>query len=140
MNRWALAVALGAAAAAVALACTTGAVGVAACKQIERARCNRLPSCSGIQSPDTPYGSPVDECIRYYDIDCLHGLAIAENPSSSEITACVDAINNGDCGVVAKPQQAADACGWLVPPADVDASDAAPEAAVEASVDAGESD
>jgi hypothetical protein len=141
MNRWALAVALGAAAAAVALACGTGAIGVGACKQIEQARCNQLPNCPKIPSPDTPYGSPVDECIRYYDIDCLHGLSVATNPSSSEVSECVAAINEmpTNCAVLATPQLA-DACAWLVPPADVDAGDAAAEAAAEASVDAGESD
>ena len=99
-------------------ACGSSAVGVGACKSIEEARCNQVPNCPNVQvSPPLWYttGSAVDACIRYYDTACLHGLSVGTNPSSSEVSLCVDAINGNGCNVVASPQ-VDPACAWLVPP------------------------
>jgi hypothetical protein len=125
--RWIVVLVFGGATVGVVLACGSKAVGVGACRQIEEARCNRAPSCPGISlgSLNTPPGvNPVEECIQYYDIDCLHGLATGTSPTQAQLSACLAAINNGDdCAAVAEPQEAG-ACAWLVPPADIDASDA----------------
>ncbi|HEX3344347.1 MAG TPA: hypothetical protein VHS09_07225, partial [Polyangiaceae bacterium] len=117
-----LALALGLAPAAGA--CGSGGSGVTACKTIEEARCKQVPSCPNVAvSPPLWYttGSAVDACIRYYDTACLHGLAIGSEPSSSDVSQCVDAIN-GSCATVATPQSDP-ACAWLIPPADEDGGD-----------------
>jgi hypothetical protein len=110
-------------------ACGTDAVGVQACRQIEEARCRRAPAC-GI-SIDPPYhtgGSDVDECIRFYDDACLHGLTTGDTPSGTQLEACVAAINGagttGDgCSIVSAPEVAAP-CSWLATtPITVDAAD-----------------
>jgi hypothetical protein len=102
--------------------CSTGAVGVDACKQIEEARCRMAPSCPNVSLArlNNPAGSDVDACIRYYDIDCLHGLAIGSEPSTDQLSQCLAAIKADGCSVVAEPQSDP-FCAWLVPPADQDA-------------------
>ncbi len=86
------------------------------------------PDCpDGPRKLSTPSGSPVDACIRYYDIDCLHGLAIGSEPSTMQVTDCVAAIKADGCAVVATPESDP-FCAWLVPPADVDASEAGVDA------------
>ncbi len=120
----ALAVALAPLAAA---GCGTDAVGVAACKQIEEARCLRAAkSCPQLQVSPPVYnsGSWADACIRDYDVACLHGLSVSD-PGPAVVNACVSAIQSGTCDVVQNPTTAA-ACAWLQPPASTaaDASDA----------------
>ena len=138
MTRWILLPALGVLAVALAAGCSTGAVGVDACKQIEEARCRQIPSCPSLslQPLYSPSGSAVDACIRYYDVDCLHGLAVGSEPSQDELTACVAAIQMaGACATVADPQTNP-ACAWLVPPAEVESgadADASEGAAGDAS-------
>ena len=113
--------------ATVAAACGSSATGVDACKSIEEARCKQVPSCPNVQvSPPLWYtsGSAVDACIRYYDTACLHGLSIGSNPGTSQLNACVAAINSGDCNTVAAPEtDPSGACAWLIPPADEDGGD-----------------
>lgn len=96
-------------------ACGNDAVGVNACRQIEGARCRRAAQCPGI-SLEPPYhtsGSDVDECIRYYDVACLHGLAVSD-PGGAAVNDCISAIYDGPCQVVASP--ASDShCAWLAP-------------------------
>jgi hypothetical protein len=117
---------LGTLAVALAAGCSTGAVGVDACKQIEEARCRKAPSCNiSLQGLNNPSGSDVDACIRYYDIDCLHGLAIGTEPSTTQVSQCLAAITSDNlmadgCSVVAEPQTSSH-CAWLVPPSDQDA-------------------
>jgi hypothetical protein len=119
----------------VVAACGSSATGVGACKSIEEARCRQLPSCPSIQvSPPLWFtsGSAVDACIRYYDTACFHGLSIGTDPGSTNVNACVSAIDNHGCGVVAAPETDP-ACAWLVPPAQVDAGEAADaDAAIDA--------
>jgi len=124
---------LGAVAAAgvIAMACTQ-AVGTDACKQIEQARCYWIEQCFADAGPT--YGlpvspsngmSPVDECFRYYDDACGHGLVTNVQPTSDEVNACVKAINAAtDCTIVQAPETS-DACAFLTYDAgtDADASD-----------------
>ena len=120
-------------------ACGTEPVGVDACRRIEKVRCESAPAC-GIDlrrlahSGDTPE-SDVAACIRYYDDQCLHGLPLKKEPAASDVDACIDAIINGDCTVVSKPETHS-ACAFLAPtpaPTPVDSgADATPDGAPDA--------
>ncbi len=59
-------------------------------------------------------GREVDSCIRFYDDACKHGLASKANPSTTDVTACVKAINVGACSVVVAPESDP-ACKFLIP-------------------------
>jgi hypothetical protein len=90
-----------------AASCGTEAKGVSDCQNIEKARCKAAPSC-GI-------ASDVDDCIRFYHDQCLHGLAVAP-PGKVAIADCVSALD--DAGVCA--EQGADdpsACAGSATPA-----------------------
>lgn len=120
----------GVAIAAIVAACGTDPVGVDSCRKIEHARCENAPSCGiDLSKPVHRGDSPerdVAACIRYYDDECLHGLAISADPGAIAVDACVAAINDGDCSVVKKPESHP-ACAFLAPappPAPADASDA----------------
>ncbi len=109
---------LGAVFAGAVFACGQGAVGVDACMQIEQARCSWVVACN-IQLPtrrsDSDASSPVDDCIRYYDDQCLHGLVTTVAPDKTQVQACVDAINAAtSCDIVDSPENA-DACAFLIP-------------------------
>lgn len=105
---------------AVLFACGTDAVGVEACKAIERTRCKWAVAC-GVNLYDAQpvrrsnSTSPVDDCFRYYDDACLHGLPVPD-PGDAAVSACIAAINDnqGDCTIVLHPETA-DACAWLIP-------------------------
>jgi hypothetical protein len=106
-----------AAAALPAGGCGTDAVGVDACRQIEQARCRKAPDCQiALQPPYHQAGSDVDECIRFYDAACLHGLASNDDPGGSAVAACVQAIENDGCSVVQNPESDP-ACSFLIPQA-----------------------
>ena len=93
--------ALGLSAVALALApfvlvpaCSTGAVGVDACRAIESARCDAVPACEG---DDPSFGIVTEEQIRnckvFYNDHCLHGLEnTEEDPSQDTIDDCVAAV------------------------------------------------
>ncbi|HEV3191215.1 MAG TPA: hypothetical protein VGY54_11990 [Polyangiaceae bacterium] len=116
---------------ASATACGTNATGVDACRQIEGARCRRAPACGiPLQPPYHTAGSDVDACIRFYDLACLHGLAV-NDPGSAAVQACTSAINNNGCAVVQHPE-ADTACAWL----DAGAASSSPDASTDAT-DAG---
>jgi len=127
------------------VACGTEPVGVDACRRIERVRCESAPACgidlrAPLHSGDKPEND-VAACIRYYDDQCLHGLAVSKEPSARDVDACVNAIITGDCSVVKAPETD-EACKFLAPPPPApapatDASDAASEAEADASDDAG---
>jgi hypothetical protein len=125
----------------VAVACGSSATGVSACKSIEEARCSRLPSCPNIQiSPPLWFtsGTAAEACIRYYDTACFHGLEIGTDPGSTNVDACVSAIQHHGCAVVASPQ-VDPSCAWLIPPADVDAGqDSGADAASDADANEGQ--
>jgi hypothetical protein len=109
-----------------AAACSTDAVGVDACRQIEAARCQQAPACDiPLEPPYHTAGDDVGACIRFYNVACLHGLALASDPGAKAVDACVDAIEHNGCSVVSAPESDP-ACAWLVPatPADDAAADA----------------
>ena len=119
---------------ALAWACGTDAVAVDVCRKIERERCRWVVACNiDVDAPTRlrrdVKATGVDDCIRFYDDACLHGMAVAD-PGDAAVTACVAAINSGNCDVVRKPETDP-ACAWLIPPPDsgapADAGDAASE-------------
>lgn len=106
---------LGAGIVTAAAACSSSATGVDACKEIETARCKNAPACGiSLTTPVSRDGREVDSCIRFYADACNHGLASKASPSSTDVNACVAAINNGSCDVVQSPEHAA-ACSFLIP-------------------------
>jgi hypothetical protein len=135
----ALVLAFAAAAAGLAAGCGSSAVGVDACKSVEDARCRAASACGVLlQPPYSTTGSDVDECIRFYDVACLHGLAGGSDPGPTGVNACVAAITSHPCdkggpNLVESPQSSP-ACAWLVPPNTPATSDASE---AEASSEAG---
>jgi hypothetical protein len=124
--RWGVALA---AAMVAGAGCGTSAVGVDACKQIEGARCRRAPACGvSLEPPYSTNGSDVDECIRYYDVACLHGLAVAD-PGAAAVSACVAAIQVSACDAGAPRFETDPACDWLTQAPPVEAASPIPEAA-----------
>ena len=120
MRSWLVLLALALAATPVAIAgCGTDATGVQTCKDVEEARCRAAASCPAVQITPPYYanGSSVDACIRFYDVACLHGLAVTDPGSSTQkVSDCVNAISlKGACSVVANPELAPQ-CSWLIPP------------------------
>jgi hypothetical protein len=111
-----------------AAGCGTSPVGVGACKQVEEARCRRAPACGvSIQPPYSTNGSDVDECIRFYDVQCLHGLAVAD-PGANAVNACVASIESSPCNAGLPLFETATACDWLTTLPAVEASTEASEA------------
>jgi hypothetical protein len=111
-------------------ACGTDPVGVEACQKIEKVRCESAQACGiSLARPEHPGSSAEDNvrsCIRYYEDQCLHGLAIKTEPKANVVDTCVDAIINGDCSIVEEPQTHAE-CSFLAPElfdAGADAADA----------------
>jgi hypothetical protein len=123
---------------AVAAACANDGYGVESCRTIEAERCRWVVQCNigvGVRRDDD--SSPVDDCIRYYDVACMHGMQFltSSDPTDTQTQACASAIHNAtSCDIVIAPETAP-ACAWLKPTADAgaDASDAATEAATDAS-------
>jgi hypothetical protein len=73
-------------AAVVGTACGTDPVAVEGCRKIEYARCEAAPSCPALGVDD------VKECKRFYRDQCLHGLAVADDPGDPLVAKCVGAI------------------------------------------------
>lgn len=70
--------------------CGTQASGIEECRQIENARCQSAAQCGLIDD--------VAACERYVRDQCLHGIPDDLGPSNSEVTACVEAIEDvGSC-------------------------------------------
>jgi hypothetical protein len=116
----------------MAIACSSGAVDPGACVSIETARCQAAPSCPAdfnLQQP-VPAGNDVASCIRFYQVQCLHGLVTSVTPNSSQVAACVETIMaagpaatrahsesedaSAPCGIIANPQNTP-ACAFLNP-------------------------
>ncbi|WP_437840906.1 hypothetical protein [Sorangium sp. So ce1153] len=89
--------------------CGNDAVGVDACRQIERARCEAAAVCPEWVSTATT-DDPVKTCIEFYWDQCLHGVErdhtsagtgnaqIAPEPTDAEVQACVAAVGAArDC-------------------------------------------
>lgn len=89
---------------AVAPGCGTNAVGVEACRDIERARCRAGQGCDALDIED------VAACERFYRDQCLHGLAVKEAPSKRLVKSCVAAIEQAGACVTTDPTQPLDAC------------------------------
>ncbi len=120
-------------------ACGTNAVGVDACNSIEGALCNKaaaMPMCTNVDllnppHPEGPSGTAA-ACIRFYSIECLHGLYnpdanVANNTNA--VNGCVSAINglssrdDASCAFLAAPETL-DACSFLYFDGSLDAFDA----------------
>src|SRR5688572_30918766 len=56
--------------------CTSGAVAIAQCREIEYARCEAAVPCGVV--------TDVDECKRFYRDQCLHGIAGPAAPTTSD--------------------------------------------------------
>ena len=71
--------------------CTTEAVGIDACRDIETARCEAAQYCGRIED--------VEACQRFYRDHCLHGLAEGvEGPADDAVADCVATIEKaGEC-------------------------------------------
>ncbi len=110
----------------LATACGTDAVGVETCKKIERVRCQWAEAC-GVDL-DKPVirraksTSKVDDCFRFYEDACLHGLPVADPNDAGVVQACIDSINTGNCDWVRHPENAPE-CSWLIPPPDSGVAD-----------------
>ncbi len=122
----------------VAMGCGTSPVGVGACKQVEEARCRRAPACGvNLEPPYSTTGGDVAACIRFYDVACLHGLAVAD-PGQDAVNACVASIESSPCDGAVPLFETAPACAWLTKLSGVeagtsDASDDSADAESEAS-------
>lgn len=69
-------------------ACDTDAVGVEDCRDIERARCEAALHCDlGIDT-----AKDVEACKRFVRDNCLHGFAVDESASSTDLRGCVETI------------------------------------------------
>src|SRR5690606_54140 len=72
--------------------CENRAIAISSCRDIEYARCQAGTSCGLIEEED------VDECIRFYRDQCLHGINGPRAPSKSDENECVAAIEAaGEC-------------------------------------------
>jgi hypothetical protein len=112
--------------------CGTDAVGIEACRQVERARCDVAPRCSGYEgSPAIETDEQVRNCRDFYRDHCLLGLENTEDvPGQGEIDACVEAIQKtaacrspqkstmAECGVALRDGEdtSAEPCGILQEP------------------------
>lgn len=120
---------LAGAGALIGAACSTGANDVSACQAIETARCQVAPACpANFGSIDD--SDAVTACIQFYKVQCLHGLVTSVQPSSAELSDCVNAILSAGpeatqaramgedaaapCGLIATPQKYS-ACTFLNP-------------------------
>jgi hypothetical protein len=114
---------------AIFAACGTDAVGIQQCRDIESARCMRATACKIDLSQPLHEGSDVDSCIRFYNDQCLHGLVTSVTPGTTQVNACIAAINSGNCDFVLNPQDSP-ACTFLIPLPDAgtDAADASEDA------------
>lgn len=67
--------------------CTSKAVGIGACRDVENARCEASVPCGRVELDG------VEECQRFYYDQCLHGIQGPEVPTNEELDQCVDMIN-----------------------------------------------
>lgn len=121
-----------------ACGCGTDAVGVETCRAIEHLRCRWAEACGvNLGAPVVRRAkstSPVDDCMRFYDDACLHGLPAPDPNDAGAVAACLDAIDasaaQGNCTFVLQPDQAP-ACSFLIPPPDSGADTGTADAALE---------
>lgn len=72
-------------------ACSTGAVAVEECRDIQYARCEAALLCG---FADVSSFDDVDECKRFYRDQCLHGIQNPQAPSEQEHSVCMDLIGS----------------------------------------------
>jgi hypothetical protein len=117
-------------------ACSSGAVGVDACRRVEEIRCQRALSCKVDLSrpPHDPVNPEADvaACARHYQEACQHGIVAAKEPSVQEVDVCVKALRDGPCTSIVAPETDK-ACVFLAVTAD--ASAPAPVPAADAAAD-----
>lgn len=88
---------LGLAAVALHSSCSTKAVGVEECRDIEYARCRAATHC-----PAQFDVTDVEQCRLYYRDHCLHGMALASPPNAANVKLCIEKIEIlSDCAEVA---------------------------------------
>lgn len=112
--------------------CANDGYGIDACRQIEAERCRWVVACNiGVGVRRDNESSPVDDCVRFYRDECLHGMTyLTQDPSDTDVGKCTTAIHNAtSCDIVRHPENDP-ACSWLKPSAD------AGEASTETSTDA----
>ncbi len=61
---------------AVSPGCSTDAVAIQQCREIESVRCEGSASCGIIDTDD------IESCKRFYQDQCLHGIAGDKEPSA----------------------------------------------------------
>jgi hypothetical protein len=89
---------------ASASGCGSDAVGVNACRDIERVRCETGKHCGFVDD--------VEQCKRFYRDQCLHGLRSGKEPGDIALKECIDAIKlAGTCAANAV-EHLADCAGW----------------------------
>ncbi len=84
--------------------CSTDAVGVTTCREIEDTRCEAAAQC-GIEGAED-----VDACKRFYRDHCLHGLGLESEPRGSDVRRCKAVISGaGECAKqgITDPRQCA---------------------------------
>jgi len=121
------------AALALVPACGSGPIGIDACRSIEAARCAWGPACGvnmNVPVRRSDETSPVDDCIRYYNDACLHGIAGPSAPSDQQTNDCITAINSGNCAIVLAPQTSP-ACAWIEPGPDSSVADTSVDTSTE---------
>lgn len=105
--------------------CSTGAIAIQQCREIERLRCEGAAICGAMSE------SKVESCKRFYDDQCLHGIAGDEEPTADEQADCLAFLEDAEadaeaarddedrldeyeeaCSVVAEPW-AYDECSFI---------------------------
>lgn len=77
--------------AAAAAHCSSGAVGVEACREIESKKCEVAQGCHGV---DLDEESDVEECKLFYHDQCMFGIADGTaDPDGILVEACLAAID-----------------------------------------------
>jgi hypothetical protein len=89
----------------VTAGCSTAAVGIDDCREIEEARCKAGKPCGLIDD--------VDACERYYRDHCLHGVS-EKDPSGSQVSACVKVIEAAGKCAAGDPSAELTACDPFV--------------------------
>ncbi len=72
-------------------ACSTGAVAVDECREIQYERCESALLCG---FADVSSFADVDECKRFYRDQCLHGIQNTKAPTKQEHSVCLDLIDS----------------------------------------------
>lgn len=108
------------------IGCSTDAVGVNECRDVEYARCEASVACGVISANE------VDDCKRFYRDHCLHGMKGDKVPTADEHKECIKLIEDAGeaaaaslgmggagepdedaCKIVAAPWKAEE-CAYLI--------------------------